>query len=179
MTLQAPDSSATLPAPAVARLSAIATHAPPSATRDYRPNSSDYALAGALFSSNPETFSDLAAAAGLSESTIGRVVADPARAAWILDRAAKTATVGLALAYRVLLERALTSKSSAWMKLLLQRFDKVFAAANGPPTTSVNNQYNFVAGLSDAELKAMAGQLTRRTLGCQTPTPPPPAASSP
>lgn len=148
------------------RLSAIASTSDPSAPTSYKPTIADAALAGALISKRSDTFTQLASDAGVPLSTLYRIMEDPARCAWIVNRAAQCTKIGLAAVYARILDMALNSKSVSWAKLFLEKFDddyKLRAAASAGAQTF--NQLNFIGGMSDEELRSFISQKARQAMG--------------
>jgi hypothetical protein len=103
--------------------------------------------------------------AGLSRSTLYSIVSQPEAVAWIVEKAAKTAKFGLAAVYARLLERALESRSSAWMKLFLEVFDPTYQSHQVESGVTHNTQFNIINGMSDQELRSFVEQKSRQVLG--------------
>lgn len=150
--------------PLEAQLVALANSATPSEIRSYEPTPSARKLAGALFVAQAPTLGELAAAAGLSESSIYRLLRDPAAVHWVVSHGSNLAAAGLGAVHARLLERALTDKRSvAAIKLYLERFDPEYQR-NRAMDGAKNTQVNFFSGMSDTELSRFLGT-TKEKLG--------------
>jgi hypothetical protein len=151
-----------LPEP-IARLQSVAASADPRDIGKYKPNSADYALTGALLSTTAPTFKALSEAAGISTDTLDRILNDPARSAWIVSRMAEGAKLARGAVYARLVDMALTSRSAAWARLFLEKFDDLKTKEGAIATQ--NNQFNIYAEMSESELKAFVTQKARQVMG--------------
>ena len=148
------------------KLAALASTAPPGSASAFEPSETDYALAGALFTSNAKSLLELARSAGISDTTLLRVRQNPARIAWIVSKGAEIAELGKGAVYARLIDKALTSDNPVWLKLYLERFDEIYRKAN--PGATHNTQVNVYGSYSDAELRALIQQKARQVFGGST-----------
>ena len=165
-----PDSGLPPPRP-LAQLTAIAA-ADPDPTATYKPTKAAQALVGALIQNNGAhtTLKDLAAKAGIDESTVHRLAGDAHAVNWVLNQSAAVANIGLAAVYARLLNRALYSKSPAWAKLFMERFDVEYRRGQSDTTGARNTQINVYSGMSDTELQALVQSKMRQAFGGPVPT---------
>src|ERR1051326_368063 len=131
----------------------------------FKPSDAHTKLADVLIEGHAGSFLDMADKAGLSRSTLYSIVSQPEAVAWIVEKAAKTAKFGLAAVYARLLERALESRSSAWMKLFLEVFDPTYQSHQVESGVTHNTQFNIINGMSDQELRSFVEQKSRQVLG--------------
>jgi len=131
---------------------------------NYKPNTQDLALAGALFTSGARTLEDLAAASNIAPSTLLRIRQDPVRSAWITQRAVLAQRSRSAEVFAHLHRMATSSENPAWSKLWLERFDEDYKKQAAAAVTHAT-QNNFICNMSDRELAAFLAQTRQRVLG--------------
>lgn len=141
------------------RFLAVAAKAEPG---HFRPTPVHEKLAEHLFTSQASTFLDLAEAAGVSRTTIWRTLQDPKACAWICSKATQAVEFGLGAVHARLLNMALTSRSPSFMELYLKRFDPEFKKADVSGGTTINQQFNMIKEMSQAELDAFVRQKRRK-----------------
>lgn len=149
------------------RLVAIAQQASQRDIREYSPSESAQKLAEALFHETSPTLARLAERAGISRSSLYRVLAEPAAVHWIVNHGTNLAQAALGAVHARLFELAMTSDKVAPLRLYLERFDPEFKKQKAL-TDGHNTQINFVAEMSDAELQRMVEQQATRLLGCSS-----------
>lgn len=143
-----------------------AASAQPSAPGAFQPTEAHQKLAATLFETTSSTFVQLAESAGISRSTLWRILKDKAACAWIVANATNAAAFGLGAVHARLLQMALTSRSPEAIRLYLQRFDPDFSAGKDIGTLNApNSQIAFVASMSPAELEAFLKQKRRTVIG--------------
>lgn len=123
----------------------------PTVPTDFEPSESLKQIAGALCESTADTWGELAEQAGVSRSTLHRVLADPSSLQWLASEASRLVAGHLGAVHLALLQKALSSNNPAFVRLYLLRFDPEFQkteiAARGR-----NTQVNNFESMSPAEL---------------------------
>jgi hypothetical protein len=146
------------------RLVAIAQQASMADIRDYEPTETAQKLAAAFFHETAPSLNRLAESAGVSRSTLYRVLSEPAAVHWIINHGTHMAQAALGAVHARLFELAMTSQKIAPLRLYLERFDPDFKKQKAL-TDGHNTQINFVTEMSDDELRRMVEQKTTRLLG--------------
>lgn len=130
----------------------------------FRPTPVHEKLAEHLFTSQASSFADLVEASGVHRTSIWRTLQDPKACAWICARATEAVKFGLGAVHSRLLQMALTSRSPAFMKLYLERFDPDYSSRVAEGGTTINAQYAMIQAMSPKELEAFVS-LKRRQEG--------------
>lgn len=174
-------STETLPVP-VATIIASASKAKPGHSA-YSPSESDTKLAAVLFESNCPSFTDLANQAGISRTTLWRIVSNPDACAWLVENSTKAAGSLLGAVHARLAHLALTSPSPYALELYMRRFDPHFTKSGADnPDMKINAELAVVTQMTSAELEKFIS-LKRQKAGIidieATPSQPSEADSSP
>jgi hypothetical protein len=154
-----------------ARLVAIAQTATAQQIREYQPSQNVRALAGSMFHGVAPKLIELAEGAGLSQSTVYRILKDPAAVHWIVSHGTNLASAALGAVHARLFQMAMTSRAVGPMRLYLERFDPEFKKQR-VLEQGRNTQLNFIQEMTDAELGRWIKQTRTRQLG-STPQPDP------
>lgn len=145
---------------------------PAPANPDYRPTPAAIKLADAFWSHGLDTFSELAAAAGVSRRTLYDLLLDRDAVRWIVAHGTRAAEAGLGLVHTRLLQLALTSRNPAAIQLYLNRFDPKFASSTQVAVSETRGSQTvaLVKNMSDDELRAYLEQRRRQLLGANDAT---------
>lgn len=142
------------------RFLAVAAKAEPGGS--FRPTPIHEKLAEHLFTSQATSFLQLAEESGVSRTTIWRTLQDPQACQWICSKATDAVKFGLGAVHSRLLQMALTSRSPAFLKLYMERFDPEYAKQLASGGTTINQQFNMIKEMSQAELEAFVKVKKRR-----------------
>lgn len=149
--------------------------ATPVSVRDrdqFEPTPAHYAIADALNDQTAFTnTAALAEAADCSIRTLQRAISSPAVLSWIIAQQTSIVESRLGAIHARIFDMAMTSRSSSWAKLFLERFDVEFKKQK-VLERGHNQQNNFLGDMSHDELVKSIGRAFRKLQGATGIAPP-------